>query len=100
MGRTLQEVGAHVEGHNATSIGICMIGTGKFTKAAWLKLKETVQELSAKFPKAKIVGHRDLSPDKNKDGKITPNEWVKLCPSFDVATWIAGGMEPLKGHLV
>lgn len=35
-----------------------------------------------------IVGHRDLSPDKNGDGIITSNEWVKLCPSFDVTKWL------------
>lgn len=93
MGRPLGEIGAHVEGHNANSVGICMIGTKKFTKAQWEKLKITVSELIVKFPTARVVGHRDLSPDKNKDGKITSNEWVKLCPSFDVATWLANGME-------
>jgi len=35
-----------------------------------------------------IVGHRDLSPDKDGNGIITPDEWVKLCPSFDVASWL------------
>lgn len=30
-----------------------------------------------------IVGHRDLSPDLNKDGKIESREWVKVCPTFD-----------------
>ena len=93
MGRPLGEIGAHVEGHNANSVGVCMIGTKKFTKAQWEKLKITVSELIVKFPTARVVGHRDLSPDKNKDGKITSNEWVKLCPSFDVATWLANGME-------
>ena len=100
MGRTLQEVGAHVEGHNANSIGVCMIGTKKFTQAAWLKLRDTVQTLTKQFPDARVVGHRDLSPDKNKDGKITPREWLKLCPSFDVATWLAGGMEPINGQIL
>jgi N-acetylmuramoyl-L-alanine amidase len=35
------------------------------------------------FPKAQIKGHRDFSPDLNKDGKITSNEWIKQCPCFD-----------------
>lgn len=30
-----------------------------------------------------IVGHRDLSPDLNKDGKIESREWVKVCPTFN-----------------
>jgi len=35
-----------------------------------------------------VVGHRDLSPDLDRNGIITPNEWVKLCPSFDVNKWL------------
>ena len=42
--------------------------------------------LKKKYPKAVIQGHRDFSPDLNKDGKITPNEWIKLCPCFDAKT--------------
>lgn len=30
-----------------------------------------------------ILGHRDLSPDLNKDGKIEQREWIKVCPLFD-----------------
>jgi hypothetical protein len=37
----------------------------------------------SQYPKAKIMGHRDFSPDKNKDGVITPNEWIKVCPCHD-----------------
>lgn len=99
VGRLEDEIGAHVEGHNAHSIGICMIGTKKFTREAWLKLRDTVRELLVKYPQAAVLGHRDFSPDLNKDGKITPNEWIKLCPSFDVATWVRGGMEPLAGQV-
>ncbi|MDA5624327.1 N-acetylmuramoyl-L-alanine amidase, partial [Pasteurella multocida] len=35
-----------------------------------------------------ICGHRDLSPDLNGDGTITPNEWLKDCPCFDVWEWL------------
>ena len=42
-----------------------------------------IKQLKGMYPKAKIYGHRDLSPDKNKDGKITENEWLKSCPCFD-----------------
>lgn len=98
-GRPEAEVGAHVEGHNADSIGICLIGTKKFTREAWLKLRDTVRELQAKYPQAAVCGHRDFSPDLDRDGKVEPNEWIKLCPSFDVATWVRGGMEPLAGQI-
>ena len=40
-------------------------------------------ELKVKYPNAKIVGHRDFSPDLDKDGKIEPFEYIKICPSFD-----------------
>ena len=30
-----------------------------------------------------ILGHRDFSEDKNRNGKIDPNERIKECPSFD-----------------
>lgn len=47
-----------------------------------------VRQAKNLFPNARIVGHRDLSPDLNGDGIISPNEWTKECPSFDVATWL------------
>ena len=37
-------------------------------------------------------------PDLNGDGKITANEWIKLCPGFDVSEWIEEGMQPLPDH--
>jgi len=30
-----------------------------------------------------VKGHRDFSPDKDGDGKITQREWIKECPCFD-----------------
>jgi N-acetylmuramoyl-L-alanine amidase len=30
-----------------------------------------------------VVGHRDLSPDLDKDGLVEPHEWMKQCPCFD-----------------
>lgn len=48
-------------------------------------LHKEVQALKRKYPDALVVGHRHFSPDLNKDGEITPNEWIKKCPSFDVA---------------
>ena len=77
-----------VKGYNESSIHVCYKGgwngTDTRTDAQKATLKNRVAQLKKKFPSAQIVGHRDLSPDLNGDGKITPNEWVKLCPCFDV----------------
>ena len=46
-------------------------------------LRSLLKMLHKKYPAAVIQGHRDFSPDLNKDGKITPNEWMKSCPCFN-----------------
>ncbi len=99
-GRHLEEVGAHVAGSNSDSIGICMAGTDRFTPAQWASLADCVRSLSRKFPRAKILGHRDYSPDKNGDGVLEPWEWMKTCPGFDVAHWLNNGMKPAIVHLL
>ena len=40
-------------------------------------------KLKSLHPKAVILGHRDISPDKNKNGKIDKWEYIKECPCFD-----------------
>ncbi len=87
-GRHLDEVGAHASGHNARSIGICMIGTSAYTIEQWRALDGLVAKLHTRYPTARILGHRDLSPDLDGDGTIEPHEWLKTCPGFDVATWL------------
>jgi N-acetyl-anhydromuramyl-L-alanine amidase AmpD len=95
-GRRESEIGAHVRGHNANSIGVCLAGgvdaKGKpennFTPAQFSALETLLRELKGRYPQARILGHRDLSPDKNGDGKISPDEFIKACPSFDVAQWL------------
>lgn len=100
-GRHLDEVGAHAQGHNTNSIGICLEGTDKFTPAAWATLKKNVEIQTRNYPSIKIInGHRDLSPDKDGDGIIEPFEWLKTCPGFDVAAWLKNGMNPLPQHIL
>jgi N-acetylmuramoyl-L-alanine amidase len=101
-GRHLDEPGAHVAGHNARSVGICLVGGMEPSEAAyslpqWQALAGLVTELGARFG-AKATGHRDLSPDANRDGVIDRRDWLKTCPGFDVAAWLAGGLQPLKGR--
>jgi len=93
VGRPLSMTGAHCKGWNDRSIGICYVGgldeNGKpkdtRTLAQKKALAETVQNLMEVYPTiVRVIGHRDTSPDLNGDGKITPNEWIKACPCFDV----------------
>lgn len=98
-GRHPDEMGAHVAGSNANSLGICMIGTDAFALEQWAGLRTLIGNLRRQYPAARIQGHRDFSPDKNGDGVIDRRDWLKICPGFDVSTWLAGGMVPLAGHL-
>lgn len=98
-GRHEDEIGAHVQGSNANSVGVCMVGTDRFAKEQWATLARLITELKAAYPNAKVCGHRDFSPDLNGDGIITRNEWIKICPGFDVAGWLARGMQPDVGSV-
>ena len=89
--RPLELIPAHVTGFNKNSIGICYEGgldrNGKAADTRTPAQKEAIIGLLIKlvvqFPDSDICGHRDLSPDKNKNGIIEPWEWVKMCPCFD-----------------
>jgi N-acetylmuramoyl-L-alanine amidase len=80
-----------VAGHNANSLHISYIGgidaKGKAVDNRTEAQKKTlIIELDAwkkLYPNATIVGHRDFSPDKDKDGVIEYFEFIKFCPCFD-----------------
>jgi hypothetical protein len=93
VGRPLTMNGAHCIGYNDHSIGICYIGGldifGNPCDTRTIEQKKAMHELVEKLMDrhpaiVKVLGHRDTSPDLNGDGKISPNEWVKSCPCFDV----------------
>jgi hypothetical protein len=92
-GRDVDKIGAHVSGHNANSIGVVYVGgldnqgKAKDTRTENQKcaLLNLLMDLRKLYPKAKISGHRDFSPDKNGDGIISPDEFIKECPCFDAA---------------
>ena len=67
--------GAHVQGHNRESIGICLIGTKKFTSSQFDALYDKLSELCERHPRAVVYGHRDLAPGRD-------------CPGFDVSAWL------------
>lgn len=114
-GRHPSEQGAHVAGFNWASLGVCLVGgaerDARYTAAQWAALRELVQRLchEHRLPAIRpinpregygVCGHRDLSPDANRDGQVQPHEWLKTCPGFDVGAWLAGGMEPPPRHLL
>ncbi len=79
-GRDLTEVGAHVYGYNKNSIGSCMIGgvnsngdtENNYTPEQFATLSGYIDTLKDLFTEAKVLGHRDLSPDIDGDGVIEP----------------------------
>lgn len=82
-GRPDDVVGAHAVGANHNGIGICLVGgvdeklqpEDNFTPAQFITLKELLSTLKAKYPTAKVIGHRDVPGTK------------KACPSFDAKAW-------------
>ncbi|MBG89586.1 MAG: lysozyme [Verrucomicrobiales bacterium] len=96
-GRPLTKQGAHVYGHNKNNVGICLVGgidergvaefnySGAQLHALYALICELCEDYG--IPYEKVCGHRDYSPDTNNDGKITPDEYVKECPCFDVRGW-------------
>lgn len=99
-GRHMNEIGAHTQGFNSASIGICMVGTDQFTEKQWAALATCVKSLQALYPKATVRGHRDYSPDIDGDGTVEPHEWLKVCPSFSVASWLKNNMTPPIGQVL
>lgn len=79
-----------VKGYNSVSVNVAYIGgiadgkaTDNRTDAQKKSLRQLLANLKRKYPEAVIQGHRDFSPDANKNGRIEPHEWVKMCPCFD-----------------
>ena len=83
-GRPVEIQGAHVYGHNANSIGVCMIGgmaedeetpDTNFTRWQWEALEVLVDDLTNEMGDLTVTGHRDYDDH-------------KACPCFDVSAWM------------
>ena len=92
QGRPFGNQLAHAKGHNTGFIAICYEG-GLDTNGNPKDTRTPAQKqaliacklfLERMFDVEEWMGHRDLSPDVNHDGQITPDEWMKSCPCFDV----------------
>lgn len=102
LGRPWQVVGAHAYGHNQYSFAVVLIGGLKqdgtpgsvfldsFTDEQAVTLRKSLQFLQLLYPFAKVLGHRDLSPDTDGNGVISASEWIKFCPCFDVVSFTNG----------
>ena len=81
VGRNLNEVGAHTKEHNADSVSVCLAGglntrdvvAPDYEKPQMESLFTLILTLTYMYPKAKVVGHRDLSKTEK--------------PSFNVKEW-------------
>lgn len=103
-GEDLKKAAAHVKGINGISVGVVLIGgvdeDGKaennFTDEQWKAAKHVFEFLTLLYPDAKHVGHRDMSPDKDCDGRVQRHEFMKDCPCYSVRQWIEGDLAPVS----
>lgn len=80
-GRPRDTIGAHCQGHNYDSIGICAEGnymTETMPEAQKQAIVALCKELLTIYPNAKIVGHRDLYATSCPGTKYPFNEIVNL----------------------
>lgn len=84
-GRDVDSIGAHCEGKNYTSVGICLVGgvndkmkpDANFTAEQMASLGSLRWELHTKYPNALLRAHHDFA--------------AKACPSFDLGHWMETG---------
>lgn len=86
-GRPETQVGAHVQGHNIGTIGICLWGghgaastdrfLDHFTPDQDRALRRLIIEISQRTPIRRVSGHNEYA--------------AKACPGFNVSTWLKEG---------
>lgn len=94
-GRAANQIGAHVAGWNSVSLGVSLVGgvddhgrpQDNRTAEQNATLLAFLPKLIADYRHAKICGHRDLSPDRNRNGRVDQDEFIKACPCFDAIPW-------------
>lgn len=91
-GRDVSAIGAHCEGKNYTSVGVCLVGgvndkmqpEANFTPQQMESLKTLLSGLKGEYPQASVHGHHDFA--------------AKACPSFDVQRWLKSGELVTSDH--
>jgi hypothetical protein len=85
-GRPSDVPGAHARGHNAESLGLCLVGgvghngepDANYTRQQWAAAADLVGRLVQENPGAKVIGHRAYFG-------VT-----KACPCFNAKVWWHG----------
>lgn len=85
------QVANGVKGYNQHSIHVAYVGgidgrerpADNRTSEQKATLLRVLRALRKAYPKAQILGHRDISPDTNHNGIVDPWERIKDCPCFD-----------------
>lgn len=82
--RGLNEQGAHVRGHNKDTIGICLIGTDKFTKEQFSSLRYELDgiKMTTRITDNNIWCHYELNNNKTCPG-IRAVDLVLWYTTFD-----------------
>ena len=75
--------GAHVSGHNAGSIGVCLVGRDEFTEEQFNAMKSVLYLLKFKYQDAEVMGHYEL-------------DHRKTCPNFSVKAWVELNMPGIE----
>jgi N-acetylmuramoyl-L-alanine amidase len=91
IGRPWNTIGAHVAGYNTGTLGLSYVGGLEGERAADTRtpaqrqsLDEFLQATLEAIPTIRAIkGHRDFSPDADRDGLVEPHEWIKMCPCYD-----------------
>lgn len=92
-GRRDEIAGAHVVGHNARTLAVCLVGgvddagqpENNFTPAQFDSLRRVLLDWLRLHPRAEVKGHRDF-----------PGV-AKACPSFDVRSWFEANVTRYRG---
>ena len=70
-GRNIEKVGAHCEGYNTGSVGVCLIGADVFTGGQIAMLKSLVHRLRKDYGPLPVFPHNKFSTSKS-------------CPNLDL----------------
>lgn len=88
-GRPNHVQGAHVEGENEGNLGVCLIGTDKYTRAQWRSLMRLLADILHSFDLKPWDIHTHNDFDSARKQK-------KDCPGFELGQllcWYVAGLE-------